>query len=84
MAQADTEVGGKMGVAASLIAIGAIMRFAVSVTSTGFNIHTIGLIPMIIGIVGLVLSLVFFGTWGGFTRAAGRSTTVTRTDRDVI
>ncbi len=56
-----------MGVGTSLllIAIGAILRFAVSVTTSGFNIHTIGLILMIVGVVGLVISLFFWSTWGG-------------------
>jgi hypothetical protein len=38
----------------------------VTVTSTGFNIHTIGVILMIVGAVGLVLSVFFWSTWGGF------------------
>jgi hypothetical protein len=54
------------GTSLLLIAIGAILRFAVTVTSTGFNIHTIGVILMIVGAVGLVLSLFFWSTWGGF------------------
>ena len=54
------------GTSLLLIAVGAILRFAVTVTSTGFNIHTIGVILMIVGVVGLVLSLFFWSTWGGF------------------
>ena len=57
-----------MGIGASilLIAVGAILRFAVSVTTTGFNIHTIGLILLIVGIVGLIISMAFWSSWGGF------------------
>ena len=57
-----------MGVGTSLvlIAVGAILRFAVSVTTSGFNIHTIGIILMIIGVVGLIISLFFWSSWGGF------------------
>jgi hypothetical protein len=57
-----------MGVGTSLVifAVGAILRFAVTVTATGFNLHTIGVILMIVGAVGFVLSLVFWGSWGGF------------------
>jgi hypothetical protein len=55
-----------IGVSIFLIAVGAILRFAVSVTTTGFNIHTIGLILMIVGIGGLLISLFFWSTWGGF------------------
>ncbi|HEY1778416.1 MAG TPA: hypothetical protein VGG41_19825 [Solirubrobacteraceae bacterium] len=46
--------------------MGAILRFAVTVTTTGFNIHTIGVILMIVGAVGLVLSMLFWSSWGGF------------------
>ena len=58
----------KMGIGTSLVifAVGAIMRFAVSVTATGFNIHTIGVILMIVGGVGLILSGAFWNSWGGF------------------
>jgi len=61
-----------MGVGTSivLIAVGAILRFAVSVTTTGFNLHTIGLILMIAGVLALVLSIMFWSTWGGFGGAA--------------
>ncbi|MGI8412697.1 MAG: DUF6458 family protein [Solirubrobacteraceae bacterium] len=54
-----------MGIGTSifLIAVGAILRFAVSVTTSGFNLHTIGLILMIVGIVGLVTSLFWITMW---------------------
>jgi hypothetical protein len=54
------------GTSLVLIAVGAILDFAVKVQTTGFNLNTIGLILMIVGIVGLVLSLMFWGSWGGF------------------
>ena len=54
-----------LGTSLLLIAVGAILRFAVSVTTTGFNIHTIGVILMIVGAVGLVISLFFWSSWGG-------------------
>ena len=40
-----------------LIALGAILRYAVDFTVTGIEIQTIGLILMIVGIIGLVISL---------------------------
>jgi uncharacterized membrane protein YedE/YeeE len=54
-----------MGVGTSLflIAIGAILRFAVTVTARGFNIHTIGLILMIVGFAGLLLSAFWMTVW---------------------
>ncbi len=59
------------GLVASIIAfaVGAILDFAVTVSPDqhGFNIHTVGIILMIVGIVGAVLSLIgLMGT--GFRR----------------
>jgi hypothetical protein len=59
-----------MGIGTSifLIAVGAILDFAVSVNtkSQGFDLHTIGVILMVVGAIGAVLSLVFWSSWGGF------------------
>jgi hypothetical protein len=56
-----------MGIASSVFvfAIGAFMRFAVSVTSTHFNVQTIGVILMIVGGVGLVVEISFWSTSEG-------------------
>lgn len=80
-----------MGVALSLllVAAGAIMRFAVKITSTGFNIHMIGVILIIVGGVGFFTSLAFWSSWGGFggsshhrdtTVSGPQGTTTTRSD----
>jgi hypothetical protein len=60
------------GTSILVIAVGAILRFAVSVTTSGFNIHAIGVILMIVGAVGLVISLFFWSSWGGFGRGGYR------------
>ena len=60
-----------LGTSIVLIAVGAVLRFAVSVTTTGFNLHTIGVILIIVGVVGLLLSIVFWSSWGGFGGGAG-------------
>ena len=78
-----------MGVSLSLlmIAVGAILTFAVSATVSGASIPTIGVILMVVGAIGLVLSLIFWSTWGGFGGAAGGGgtsapqTTVIKDDR---
>ena len=61
-----------MGIGASvlLIAAGAVMAFAVHVTTNGFNIHTIGLILMVVGAIGLLTALMIggIGSWGGVRR----------------
>jgi len=50
-----------MGIGSSLflIAVGAILTFAVDANVSGIEISTVGLILMIVGIIGLVLSLFF-------------------------
>jgi hypothetical protein len=47
----------RIGTALVLIAIGAILYWAVDVDANGFNINTIGVILMVVGIVGLLISL---------------------------
>jgi hypothetical protein len=49
-----------IGVAVLLIAVGAILTFAVHATASGFNIHTVGIILMIAGALGLVVTLTVF------------------------
>jgi len=52
-----------MGIGASifLIAIGAILTFAVNATLSGVSIQTIGIILMIAGALGLIVTLLVFG-----------------------
>ncbi len=48
---------GGIGGSLFLVALGAILYWAVSVEAEGFNINTMGLILMIVGAVGLILTL---------------------------
>jgi len=52
-----------LGTSLVLIAVGAVLRFAVNVSTSGFNIHTIGVILMIVGGVGFILSLLWVTMW---------------------
>jgi hypothetical protein len=63
-----------MGIVVSMlmIAAGAIMRFAVTAKGNGFNVGTTGMILMVMGVIGAVLSIGFWASWGGF----GHHTTV--------
>ncbi len=63
-----------IGVSLILIAVGAILAFAVDATVSGLEITTIGWILMIVGLAGLLLSLVFWSSWGGFGGATRRRT----------
>jgi len=65
-----------IGVSLILIAAGAILTWAVNATVSGVNIHTIGIILMVVGAIGIVLSLMFWSTWGGVGAGARRRTTV--------
>ncbi len=47
-----------------LIAVGAVLRYAVTATVSGISIQTVGLILMIAGVLGLVLSLFYMFAWG--------------------
>jgi hypothetical protein len=59
-----------MGISVSivLIAAGAILRWAVTASTSGINLQTVGMILFIVGIVGLVASMMFWSSWGGFGR----------------
>ena len=50
-----------IGVSIFLIAVGAILTFAVSATVAGVSIQTIGVILMIAGALGLIVALMIFG-----------------------
>ncbi len=71
-----------IGVGILLTAVGAVLAFAVSVdtSGSGVNLHTIGLILLIVGILGILLSMFFWSSWGGFgggrRSGGGSSTTV--------
>ena len=49
-----------IGTSIFLIAVGAIMRYAVTENIEGFNINTAGLVLMIVGALGLVLGIWFY------------------------
>ena len=61
-----------------LIVVGAILAFAVTADVSGIEIATVGWILMIAGAVGLLLSLVFWSTWGGV--GTWRRETIVRRD----
>jgi uncharacterized protein involved in exopolysaccharide biosynthesis len=52
-----------LGTSLFLIAVGAILRYAVSDSLEGIDLPTIGLILMIVGIVGLLISLFTMTLW---------------------
>ena len=53
------------GVGLILIAVGAILAWAVNVSTSGFDVNTVGYILLVVGIVGCLLSLIFWSSWAG-------------------
>lgn len=61
-----------------LLAVGAVLRYAVTATVSGISIQTIGLILMIAGVLGLVLSLFYMLAWGPRRAAVVRDRVIER------
>ena len=61
-----------MGISVSilLIAVGAILTWGVTAEAEGLDVNAIGVILMIVGLLGLVISMIFWSSWGGFHRRA--------------
>jgi hypothetical protein len=54
-----------MGIGTSifLIAVGAILKFAVHTSISGLSLQTVGVILMVVGVLGLVLSFFWMTSW---------------------
>ena len=54
-----------MGIGTSifLIAVGAILRYAITASVSGIDIQTVGLILMVVGVIGLVISFLYMTMW---------------------
>jgi hypothetical protein len=73
-----------VGIGASLflIAVGAILAWAVDFTISGLELDTIGVILLVVGIIGLVLSMLFWSSFAPFRRTTEDRTIIR--DREVI
>lgn len=71
-------MGGRVmstGTGIALIALGAILRYAVTTTQThGINVHVVGLIVLLAGVLGLLLSLLVWSPLNPNRRRAARAT----------
>ena len=72
-----------MGIGLSIIgiAVGAILAFAVNANVSGLEVHTVGWIVLCAGVLGLVLSIVFWSSWGGPAYFSSRRTVVEEAPR---
>jgi hypothetical protein len=57
-----------IGTSIVLIAIGAILKYAVTAHVSGIDLQTVGTILMIVGILGLILSLIYTFAWSSGAR----------------
>lgn len=77
-----------MGISLSifLIAIGAILAWAVNAEVSGIDVQVAGVILVIVGAIGFIASLVFWSSWGGFGNrdAAGGGQNTTIVEREQV
>ena len=73
-----------MGIGASLflIAIGAILAWAVEAEVAGLDLQTVGIILLVVGIIGLIMSMLFWSSFAPFRRTTEDRTVIR--DREVI
>ena len=72
-----------IGVSVFLIALGAILTFAVNATVSGLDINVIGVILMVAGAIGLAMTMLVFGRRDTVGGAVVEDRVVTR-ERDVL
>ena len=65
-----------IGVSIFLIALGAILAFAVTAEISGLDVEVVGWILLAVGLLGLVLSMIFWSSWGGPAGMRRRTTYV--------
>lgn len=65
-----------LGVSIFLIALGAILAFAVNAEVSGVDVQTVGWILLVVGLLGALLSMMFWSSWGGPASVSRRRTYV--------
>jgi hypothetical protein len=76
-----------VGVGIFLMALGAIMAFAMQATTPGINVHTLGIILLVIGVVVVLYSLWFgskLSAWGRRRIVVRRRTVVEERPVEVV
>ena len=58
-----------IGTSILLIAVGAILKYAVTAHVSGIDLQTVGVILMLVGILGLILSLLYTFVWSDRARS---------------
>ena len=63
---------GSIGLSLALIAIGAVLTWAVDATVSGLDIKAVGAIVMVVGLVGLAFTLLFWSSFAPFGQGVSR------------
>ena len=72
-----------IGVSIFLLAVGAILTFALETEVSGIDLDTVGVILMIVGIIGLLASMLFWSSFSPYGASRREQRTVVR-DREVL
>jgi sulfite exporter TauE/SafE len=67
-----------IGTSVVLIAVGAILKWAITDTVSGVSLATIGVILMVVGVIGLLFTLLFASAWADRRGAVVRDRVVER------
>jgi hypothetical protein len=70
-----------VGISIFIGAVGAIMRYAITATTQGFDMHTAGVILMFVGVAGAIISLLFWTSLSPWNRE-NRSSRLVETTTD--
>lgn len=57
-----------IGVSIVLVALGAILVWGVTAEVAGIDVNAVGWILLVVGIIGAILSMIFWSSWGGWGR----------------
>lgn len=57
-----------IGVSLFLFAVGAVLTWAIEVEARGIDLNLVGVILMIIGAIGFVVSMLFWSPWAPYGR----------------
>lgn len=65
-----------LGISLFLIAVGAVLAFAINYTASGVDIAAVGWILMAVGFVGILMYLLFLASFAPFTRGGTTRTEI--------
>lgn len=73
-----------IGISIFLLAVGAILTFAVQVEAQGIDLNTVGVILMVVGSIGLLFSMLFWSSFAPYGSPREERTIVRERDREVV